>query len=64
MATVWFLLALIAFPGIPALNYKGYYAYHSKEDCESQRVSLENFIMDEEIKKGHNVFYIQISFNM
>ena len=52
-------MALIAFPGVTALNYKGYYAYHTQEGCEAQRVSLENFIMDEEIKKGHNVFYIQ-----
>ena len=59
MATVWFLMALIAFPSTPALNYKGYYAYLTQEQCEEQRVSLENFIMDMEIKKGHNVFYIQ-----
>jgi len=62
MATVWFLMALIAFPGTPALNYKGYYAYLTQEQCEEQRVSLENFIMDMEIKKGHNVFYIQTYF--
>ena len=59
MATVWFLLALIAFPGNPALNYKGYYAYHTKEECEMQRISLENFIVDMETKKGNNVFYTQ-----
>ena len=59
MATVWFLMALIAFPSTPALNYKGYYAYLTQEQCEEQRVSLENFIMDMEIKKGHNVFYIR-----
>ena len=59
MATVWFLIALIAFPGVTTLHYKGYYAYHTQEGCEAQRVSLENFIMDMEIKKGHNVFYIQ-----
>ena len=59
MATVWFLMALIAFPGTTALNYKGYYAYRTQEGCESQRVSLENFIMEVEIKKGNNVFYIQ-----
>ena len=59
MATVWFLIALIAIPGISAINYKGYYAYHTEVQCEEQRVSLENFIMDMEIKKGHNVFYIQ-----
>ena len=59
MATVWFLMALIAFPSTPALNYKGYYAYLTQEQCEEQRVSLENFIMDMEIKKGHNVFYVE-----
>ena len=59
MATVWFLIALIAFPGVTTLHYKGYYAYHTQEGCEAQRVSLENFIMDMEIKKGRNVFYIQ-----
>ncbi len=59
MATVWFLLALIAFPGVPAINYKGYYAYHTKEECEMQRVPLENFIANMEMKKGNNVFYTQ-----
>ena len=58
MATVWFLMALIAFPGVPAVSYKGYYAYHTIEACEAQRISLENFIADVEIKRGHNVFYI------
>ena len=59
MATVWFLMALLAFPGVPAVSYKGYYAYHTIEACEAQRISLENFIADVEIKRGHNVFYIE-----
>ena len=59
MATVWFLLALIALPGTPAINYKGYYAYHTQEQCEEQRVSLENFIVDMEIRKGHDTFYVE-----
>ena len=59
MATVWFLLALIALPGTPAINYKGYYAYHTQEQCEEQRVSLENFIVDMEIRKGHGTFYVE-----
>ena len=59
MVTVWFLIALIALPGVPAINYKGYYAYHTKEACEMQRPSLENFIVDTETKRGHNVFYVQ-----
>ena len=52
-------MALIAFPGVPAVSYKGYYAYHTIEACEAQRISLENFIADVEIKRGHNVFYIE-----
>ena len=59
MTTVWFLIALMAFPGVSAMNYKGYYAYHTKEDCEMQRPSLENFIVDKELKKGTNPFYIE-----
>ena len=59
MATVWFLMALIAFPGNPALNYKGYYAYHSLEECETQKIPLENFIVDTETRRGNNVFYVQ-----
>ena len=59
MATVWFLMALIAFPGVPAISYKGYYAYHGPEECEAQRIPLENFMADVEMKRNHDVFYIQ-----
>ena len=59
MVTVWFLIALIALPGVPAINYKGYYAYHTKEACEMQRPSLENFIVDMEIRKGNPIFYVE-----
>jgi len=59
LITVWFLMALIAFPGAPAMKYKGYYAYHTKEDCEAQRHSLENFIVDRELNEGTNPFYVK-----
>ena len=59
MATVWFLIALMAFPGIPSINYKGYYAYHSLDECEAQRPSLENFIVDRELRRGIQAFYIE-----
>ena len=59
MATVWFLLALIALPGTPAINYKGYYSYYTQEQCEEQRVSLENFIVEQELIKGHPTFYVE-----
>jgi len=59
MVTVWFLIALIAMPGIPTINYKGYYAYNTKEDCEIQRPSLENFIVDTELRRGKTSFYVE-----
>jgi len=59
MTTVWFLIALIAFAGTPSINYKGFYAYHSLETCEEARPSLENFIVDRELRKGNTVFYVQ-----
>tara|TARA_R100001086_G_scaffold234746_1_gene157157 strand:- start:787 stop:1044 length:258 start_codon:yes stop_codon:yes gene_type:complete len=59
MATVWFLLALIAVPGVPAISYKGYYSYHTEIQCEENRVSLENFIVEQEIMKGNNTFYVE-----
>ena len=59
MTTVWFLIALIAFPGVSAMQYKGYYAYHTKEACEMQRPSLENFIVDRELRKGTTAFYVE-----
>ena len=52
-------MALIALPGVPAISYKGYYAYHTQEQCEEERVSLENFIVDQEFSKGHNTFYVE-----
>ena len=59
MVAVWFLIALIAFPGVPAIQYKGYYAYHSKEECELQRSHLENFIVEKELKQDMPAFYIE-----
>ena len=58
MITIWFLIALIAFPGVPAINYKGYYAYHSKEECEMHKISLENFIVDRELQKGRTTMFV------
>ncbi len=59
MITVWFLIALIAFPGVPSIQYKGYYAYHTKEACEIQRPHLENFIVEKELKEETPAFYIE-----
>ena len=60
MIKVWFLLALIAFPNSSSIDYKGYYAYHTLEDCEIQKMSLENFIVESEMmKKQKTAMYIE-----
>ena len=59
MSTVWFLIALISVSGFPALQYKGYYAYHTKEECLSQKKDLENFVIEQEITKGHDTIYVE-----
>ena len=58
MTTIWFLIALIAFPGVPAINYKGYFAYYTKEECEKQKISLENFIVERELRKGKTTMFV------
>ena len=59
MTTVWFLMALMAFSGVPAIQYKGYFAYHTEEECEMQRPVLENFIADSAMRRGVSAFYIK-----
>ena len=59
MITVWFLIALISVSGFPALQYKGFYAYHTKEECLSQKTDLENFVIEQEIAKGHGTIYVE-----
>ena len=60
MITVWFLIALIAFPTLPVIQYKGYYAYNTLEDCEMQKVSLENFVVEQSLSKENDTaIYIE-----
>ena len=59
MVPVWFLIALLAFPGVPAIQYKGFYAYHTKEECETQKISLENFLIDRELQRGKTTLYVE-----
>jgi hypothetical protein len=59
MSTVWFLIALISVSGFPALQYKGYYAYHTQEECLSQKTYLENFVVKQETAKGHDALYVE-----
>ena len=56
MITVWFLMALMSYPNLPAIMYKGYGGFLSQEKCEEKRIIVENNITNYEIQKGNTVY--------
>ena len=56
MITVWFLMALMSYPDLPAIMYKGYGGFLSQKECESKKIIVENYIADFEIKNGKTVY--------
>ena len=59
MIKVWFLMVLIAFPGVPVIQYKGFSAYTTKEECTAQQIPLENLIIDLELKRGKKTMFVK-----
>ncbi len=51
-------MALMSYPNVPAIMYKGYGGYLDKEECESMRIVAENEIAAYEIRRG-NTEYIE-----
>ena len=56
MIKVWFLMALMSYPNVPAIMYKGYGGFFLQEECESKRIETENTIAAYEIKRGNTVY--------
>ena len=56
MIKIWFLMALMSYPNMPAIMYKGYGGFLSQEECESRRIIIENYIADYEIKRENTVY--------
>ena len=56
MIKLWFLMALMSYPNVPAIMYKGYGGYLDKEECESMRILAENEISSYEIGRGNTVY--------
>ena len=56
MITVWFLMALMSYPNMPAIAYKGYGGFLEKEECEERRIIAENMIADYEMRRGNTVY--------
>ena len=49
-------MALMSYPNMPAIAYRGYGGFLEKEECEERRIIVENMIADYEIKRGNTVY--------
>ena len=56
MIKIWFLMALMSYPNLPAIAYKGYGGFLEKEECEERRIIVENMIANFEIQRGNTVY--------
>jgi hypothetical protein len=56
MIKIWFLMALMSYPNVPAIAYKGFGGYLEKEECENSRITAENQIADYESRRGNTVY--------
>ena len=58
MIKIWFLMALVSYPNMSAIAYKGFGGFLEKEECENNRVMAENQIANFEIKRGNTVYIV------
>jgi hypothetical protein len=56
MIKIWFLMALMSYPNVPAIAYKGFGGYLEKEECEKMRITAENIVANYEISRGNTVY--------
>ena len=56
MITVWFLMALMSYPNLQAIAYKGYGGFLALEECEEKRILIENQIANYEVQRNNTVY--------
>ena len=56
MIKIWFLMALMSYPNVPAIAYKGFGGFLEKEECEEKKITAENSIANFEIQRGNTVY--------
>ena len=56
MIKIWFLMALMSYPNVPAIVYKGFGGFLDKQECEEKRILVENDIARIEIERGNTVY--------
>ena len=49
-------MALMSYPNIPAIAYKGYGGFLSLDECEERRIIAENLIVNYEMQRGNTVY--------
>ena len=49
-------MALMSYPDLPAIAYRGYGGFLSMEECEEKRVLIENDIARMETERGNTVY--------
>jgi hypothetical protein len=56
MIKIWFLVALMSYPNLPAIAYKGYGGFLTSDECEEKRILIENQIANFEMQRGNTVY--------
>ena len=49
-------MALMSYPDLPAIAYRGYGGFLSMEECEEKRILIENDIARIETERGNTVY--------
>ena len=49
-------MVLMSYPNMPAIAYKGYGGFFEKQECEDNRVIVENMVADYEMQRGNTVY--------
>ena len=49
-------MALMSYPDLPAIAYRGYGGFLTQEECEEKRILIENDIARIETERGNTVY--------
>ena len=49
-------MALVSYPNMPAIAYRGFGGYLEKDECEENRIIAENDIANFEMRRGNTVY--------
>ena len=49
-------MALMSYPNVNAIAYKGFGGFFEKQECESNRILVENMMADYELRRGNTVY--------